>query len=73
MDPILATLERVDSKKFPQRWDVDWGPVEILQTEKSEAMQTARAGSLHLTPRFAVRRVAWHALDHAWEIEDRRG
>ena len=20
---------------------------------------------------FAVRRSAWHALDHAWEIEDR--
>ena len=24
------------------------------------------------TPRYAVRRSAWHALDHAWEIEDRR-
>ncbi len=23
------------------------------------------------TPRFAIRRTAWHALDHAWEIEDR--
>jgi hypothetical protein len=23
------------------------------------------------TPRFAVRRSAWHALDHAWELEDR--
>jgi hypothetical protein len=22
-------------------------------------------------PRFFVRRSAWHALDHAWEIEDR--
>ncbi len=22
-------------------------------------------------PRYAVRRVAWHVLDHAWEIEDR--
>jgi hypothetical protein len=21
--------------------------------------------------RYAVRRTAWHALDHAWEIEDR--
>ena len=25
------------------------------------------------TPRYFVRRVAWHALDHAWEIEDRLG
>jgi hypothetical protein len=24
-------------------------------------------------PRYAVRRSAWHALDHAWEIEDRSG
>jgi hypothetical protein len=23
------------------------------------------------TPRYAARRVAWHALDHAWEMEDR--
>ncbi len=23
------------------------------------------------TLRYAVRRIAWHALDHAWEIEDR--
>ncbi|HEY8677324.1 MAG TPA: hypothetical protein VIN39_01665 [Candidatus Dormibacteraeota bacterium] len=23
-------------------------------------------------PRYAARRMAWHVLDHAWEIEDRR-
>lgn len=23
------------------------------------------------TPRYATRRIAWHAIDHAWEIEDR--
>jgi hypothetical protein len=23
------------------------------------------------TPRYFVRRSAWHALDHAWELEDR--
>ena len=23
------------------------------------------------TPGYAARRIAWHALDHAWEIEDR--
>jgi hypothetical protein len=28
-------------------------------------------GGLHWTPRYFVRRAAWHALDHAWEIEDR--
>jgi hypothetical protein len=29
-----------------------------------------RSGALW-TPGYAVRRVAWHALNHAWEIEDR--
>ena len=29
-----------------------------------------RGGKIWL-PRYFVRRVAWHALDHAWEIEDR--
>lgn len=24
-------------------------------------------------PRYALRRVAWHVLDHAWEIEDKSG
>ena len=28
-------------------------------------------GGLRWTPRFFVRRAAWHILDHVWEIEDR--
>jgi hypothetical protein len=28
-------------------------------------------GGLRWKPRYFVRRVAWHVLDHAWEIEDR--
>jgi hypothetical protein len=28
-------------------------------------------GGSRWTARYFVRRVAWHALDHAWEIEDR--
>jgi hypothetical protein len=28
-------------------------------------------GGAFWKPRFFVRRTAWHALDHAWEIEDR--
>ena len=28
-------------------------------------------GGLLWPPRYFVRRVAWHVLDHAWEIEDR--
>jgi hypothetical protein len=28
-------------------------------------------GGLRWSPRYFVRRLAWHVLDHAWEIEDR--
>ena len=28
-------------------------------------------GGKRWLPRYFVRRVAWHVLDHAWEIEDR--
>jgi hypothetical protein len=35
-------------------------------------VRTARSRSGTVwTPRYFVRRSAWHALDHAWEIEDR--
>lgn len=30
-------------------------------------------GGAMWTPRYFVRRAAWHVLDHAWEIEDRSG
>jgi hypothetical protein len=30
-------------------------------------------GGLRWTPRYFVRRLAWHDLDHVWEIEDRAG
>ncbi len=35
----------------------------------SEAMEVETAGAW--PPAYAVRRMAWHVLDHAWEIEDR--
>lgn len=40
-----------------------------------EALRTARAPSPELPRgwpyRYAARRIAWHVLDHGWEIEDR--
>jgi hypothetical protein len=40
-----------------------------------EAISAARAGEPAVDkgwlPRFAARRIAWHVLDHAWEVEDR--
>ena len=40
-----------------------------------DALRAARAGAPPVEkgwpPRYAARRIAWHALDHAWEIEDK--
>ena len=49
--------------------------VEALRTDVLEALRSARKGEPLVEngwlPRYAARRVAWHAIDHAWEIEDR--
>jgi len=36
-----------------------------------EPARTGPRGGIRWTPRYFVRRSAWHVLDHAWEIEDR--
>jgi hypothetical protein len=38
---------------------------------RGEAPERGPRGGLLWRPRFFVRYVAWHTLDHAWEIEDR--
>ena len=60
--------------------------VPLEQRDKDAPIATVRAAMLDVlrqptdggplaarkwTARYAARRVAWHALDHAWEIEDR--
>ena len=51
-----------------------------LHSEILEGLRASAAGQIAATgprggkrwpPRYFVRRVAWHVLDHAWEIEDR--
>ena len=49
---------------------------EILETLSARARgepppENPRRKAKPWTPRYFVRRTAWHALDHAWEIEDR--
>jgi len=40
---------------------------------RGEAPAHPRRSGAYWSPRYFVRRSAWHALDHAWEIEDRAG
>ena len=45
---------------------------ETLSRAVTEGLpETGPRGGKIWTPRFFVRRDAWHVLDHAWEIEDR--
>ena len=38
---------------------------------RGEPLPQGRRSARLWAPRYGVRRSAWHALDHAWEIEDR--
>jgi hypothetical protein len=40
---------------------------------REENIAPRRRYGFSWTTRFAVRRSAWHALDHAWELQDRLG
>jgi hypothetical protein len=43
----------------------------LVARARGEIDDVGPRGGLRWTPRYFVRRTAWHALDHAWEIEDR--
>ncbi|MGI8686095.1 MAG: hypothetical protein ACR2MO_13585 [Acidimicrobiales bacterium] len=49
--------------------------VAALRADVLAALRAARSGApveeRGWPARYAARRIAWHALDHAWEIEDR--
>ncbi|HWC10757.1 MAG TPA: hypothetical protein VG455_05990, partial [Acidimicrobiales bacterium] len=56
----------------------DHDAVEALRASVEAAIRDARAPFPPSPPkawpfRYGARRIAWHALDHAWEIEDRAG
>jgi hypothetical protein len=53
----------------------DAGAVAAMRAAITDFLRQARQGTPPVDkgwpPRYAARRIAWHALDHAWEIEDR--
>jgi hypothetical protein len=55
-----------------------FGEPEAAQAERAAMLEVLRRPSdggplagRRWTQRYAARRIAWHALDHAWEMEDR--
>jgi hypothetical protein len=43
----------------------------LIAAARGELPVRGPRGGVRWTPRYFVRRLAWHELDHAWEIEDR--
>jgi hypothetical protein len=46
-------------------------PTGLEAAARGELPKAGPRGGKRWTPRYYVRRSAWHVLDHAWEIEDR--
>lgn len=43
----------------------------LAASARGEIPARGPRGGLRWSPRYFIRRAAWHVLDHAWEIEDR--
>ena len=78
LDHVLgaeAAYARKLGVKHPQPQVGDTRAVKALREELAEALRRASDGSPLVAkgwpPRYAARRVAWHVLDHAWEMQDR--
>jgi hypothetical protein len=52
------------------REDVETTRIRVLDLLRQPSDGSPLAGR-RWTARYAARRIAWHALDHAWEMEDR--
>lgn len=80
---IGADAGYLSSLGWKHRWDENADPAEerarirkaifegLEASTGGEIPRRGPRGGVRWSPRYFVRRVAWHALDHAWEIEDR--
>jgi hypothetical protein len=60
--------EQVDRRLVRIRSEILCG---LQASAAGQLPEAGPRGGKRWSPRFFVRRVAWHVLDHAWEIEDR--
>jgi hypothetical protein len=79
LDHVLgaeAAYARKVGVKHPQPELGDTRAIKALRDDLAEALGGASDGSPVVPkgwpPRYALRRIAWHVLDHAWEMQDRR-
>jgi len=78
---VLAAEAQYARKLGIRRPQPDLGDTTAIDALRAAIVGTIRSGELPALPsrptspswplRYAARRIAWHVLDHAWEIEDR--
>jgi len=61
---------RLPEPHFGEREAIDVERAAVLDLLRQPSDGGPLAGR-RWTQRYAARRIAWHALDHAWEMEDR--
>lgn len=66
--PPSLDVETLDTRKEQVRSEVIQG---LQVAADGQLPRQGPRGGKRWSPRFFVRRLAWHAVDHAWEIEDR--
>lgn len=76
LDAEMGYLKQLGWKLLPEdAGDMERRRQEILRgldaSVRGEIPTRGPRGGLRWSPRYFVRRAAWHLLDHAWEIEDR--
>jgi hypothetical protein len=64
---------RVEGKDAAKEWNLlhEIFIETLLARARGELPDEGPRGGKRWTPRYTIRRSAWHALDHTWEIEDR--
>ena len=74
VDAEFAYARKIGVRMRPPA-HVDAAAIEGLRSAMLEVLRTPAAarsrGESGWPVRYAARRIAWHALDHAWEIEDK--
>lgn len=85
LDKIRAHVAEADAAYIASlgarapRGPADWPAIQAAFIDalhakvRGELPETGPRGGERWPARYAIRRSAWHALDHAWEIEDRLG
>lgn len=62
---------KAESSLDAMRWIHNVMLESLTQSARGELPTHGPRGGVYWPPRYFIRRVAWHMLDHAWEIEDR--